>query len=317
LRQHPSGYPQSKEKPTRVMSRTQLLPLSLLPRRCAIVVVVTVVVAQWCCLVRVAGFAPTRTQHCHYRYSATTRALWSSPQSTGSSSTRTKSFTASKATTIRFLALNDREDETTKKETTWDRITGPKLFKTVTPLVPLRIATGLLMMHHGSEGGVLPANFGTPEFQGFVDYIVVPYFGFLPGPPELWSAIHDYVEYIGGFLLAVGFLTRPAALALFATMAGAVYFHLASTGSQGFPLGHVPNYSYDFEEPTLYAFIFLLFWFNGAVRCNLGLEDDALVCFAVPYISLASKRLCRVLSLLILSFSGTCSNRRIDCRSLY
>ena len=67
-----------------------------------------------------------------------------------------------------------------KKETTWERITGPKLFKTVTnwegihsvPLVPLRIMTGLLMIHHGSEGGNLPANFGTPEFQGFVDYIV-------------------------------------------------------------------------------------------------------------------------------------------------
>lgn len=49
----------------------------------------------------------------------------------------------------------------TSKETTWDRITGPKLFKTVTkwegihavPLVPLRILTGMLMIHHGSEGG--------------------------------------------------------------------------------------------------------------------------------------------------------------------
>lgn len=46
--------------------------------------------------------------------------------------------------------------EEKKKETTWDRITGPKLFKTVTnwngihsaPLVPLRILTGLLMIHH-------------------------------------------------------------------------------------------------------------------------------------------------------------------------
>ena len=51
-------------------------------------------------------------------------------------------------------------DPDMKKETTWDRITGPKLFKTVTnwngihsvPLVPLRILTGLLMIHHGSEG---------------------------------------------------------------------------------------------------------------------------------------------------------------------
>jgi putative oxidoreductase len=162
--------------------------------------------------------------------------------------------------------------EEKKKETTWDRLTGPKLFKTVTnwegihsvPLVPLRIMTGLLMIHHGSEGGTLPANFGTPEFQGFVDYIVKPYFGFLPGSPELWSAIHDYAEYFGGACLALGFLTRPAALSLLVSMMGAVYFHLSAVGAQGFPLGHVANYSYDFEEPMLYALISLMFWFNGA-----------------------------------------------------
>jgi len=127
-----------------------------------------------------------------------------------------------------------------KKETTWERITGPKLFKTVTnwegihsvPLVPLRIMTGLLMIHHGSEGGNLPANFGTPEFQGFVDYIVQPYFGFLPGSPELWSAVHDYAEYVGGILLAVGLLTRPAALSLLVSMMGAVYFHLSAVGAR-------------------------------------------------------------------------------------
>merc|ERR1712238_489696 len=159
-----------------------------------------------------------------------------------------------------------------KKETTWERITGPKLFKTVTnwngihsvPLVPLRIATGLLMIHHGSEGGIGPANVGTPEFQGFVDFIMKPYFSFLPGSPELWAAVHDYAEFYGGILFAVGFLTRPAALVLCGTMLSAVYFHLSASGLQGFPLGHVSNYSYDFEEPLLYALIFLVFWFNGA-----------------------------------------------------
>ena len=48
------------------------------------------------------------------------------------------------------------------------------------------------------------------------------------------------------------------------TMCAAVYFHLASTGLQGFPLGHVENYSYNFEEPALYACIFLFFSFVGA-----------------------------------------------------
>jgi putative oxidoreductase len=170
------------------------------------------------------------------------------------------------------VALRMAAEPETKKETTLDRIFGPKLFKTVTnwegihsvPLVPLRIMTGLLMIHHGSEGGIGPANIGTPEFQGFIDFIIKPYFGWLPGSPVFWSALHDYFEYIGGICFALGFLTRPAALSLFATMSFAVYFHLSSVGWQGFPLGHVSNYSYDFEEPMLYALIFLMFWFNGA-----------------------------------------------------
>jgi putative oxidoreductase len=114
------------------------------------------------------------------------------------------------------------------------------------------------------QGGIGPANFGTPEFQGFIDYIMIPYFGFLPGSPELWAALHDYVEFIGGIFFTLGFLTRPAALSLMGTMLSAVYFHLSANGSQGFPLGHVSNYSYDFEEPLLYALIFLVFWFNGS-----------------------------------------------------
>ena len=51
---------------------------------------------------------------------------------------------------------------------------------------------------------------------------------------------------------------------LFFTMVAAVYFHLASSGLQGFPLGHVENYSYNFEEPALYALIFLLFASTGS-----------------------------------------------------
>jgi len=169
----------------------------------------------------------------------------------------------------------------TMKESTLDRLTGPKLFKSVTnwegihavPLVPLRVLTGVLMIHHGSEGGFWPANYGSPGFEGFVDFIVKPYFGFLPFDPSLWSAIHDYAEFWGGALFAIGLLTRPAALTLFVTMCSAVYFHLASTGWQDFPFGHVDNYSYNFEEPVLYALIFLTFFFNGAGP----LSADALI----------------------------------------
>mmetsp|Transcript_37044 Transcript_37044/g.110948 ORF Transcript_37044/g.110948 Transcript_37044/m.110948 type:complete len:120 (-) Transcript_37044:910-1269(-) len=67
---------------------------------------------------------------------------------------------ASVATQLNMAADPSSEE---KKETTWDRITGPKIFKTVTnwsgihsvPLVPLRVLTGLLMVHHGSEGRLL------------------------------------------------------------------------------------------------------------------------------------------------------------------
>lgn len=170
------------------------------------------------------------------------------------------------------LASGGRTGLISMKETTLDRLTGPKLFKTVTrtegihavPLVPLRVFTGILMIHHGSEGGFWPANYGTPGFDGFVDFIVKPYFSFLPGDPQLWSALHDYAEFWGGALFAIGLLTRPAAATLFGTMCAAVYFHVASTGWQGAPFGHVENYSYNFEEPCLYALIFLLFFFNGA-----------------------------------------------------
>ena len=73
------------------------------------------------------------------------------------------------------------------------------------------------------------------------------------------------------------------ALSLLVTMVGACYFHLASTGLQGFPFGHVENYSYNFEEPALYALIFLLFFFNGAgplsvdsaIYSSIRADDDA------------------------------------------
>ena len=102
------------------------------------------------------------------------------------------------------------------------------------------------MIHHGSEGGFWPANYGTPGFDGFVTYVLQPYFSLLPGSLETWSAIHDYAEFWGGALLAIGFLTRPAALSLLVTMASAVYFHVASTACKASPFGHVENYS----EPT-------------------------------------------------------------------
>ena len=150
----------------------------------------------------------------------------------------------------RPLICQDTQPSLVEQLTDYVGDLGPNLFGTEESvaesevakyLVPLRVASGILMIHHGSEGGIGPANFGTPGFDGFVDFIIKPYFGFLPGDPALWSAIHDYIEFFGGIFLAIGLLTRPSAFLLFFTMVAAVYFHLASTGLQGFPLGHVEN----------------------------------------------------------------------------
>lgn len=99
----------------------------------------------------------------------------------------------------------------------------------------------------------------------------------MPESVATWGALHDYAEFYGGIFLALGFLTRPASFTLFGTMCAAVYFHLASTGLQGAPFGHVENYSYNFEEPALYALIFLMFFFNGPG----GLSIDAVIYKAI------------------------------------
>mmetsp|Transcript_39472 Transcript_39472/g.58091 ORF Transcript_39472/g.58091 Transcript_39472/m.58091 type:complete len:124 (+) Transcript_39472:50-421(+) len=110
----------------------------------------------------------------------------------------------------------------------------------------------------------MAANVGTEAFDGFVEYVMTPYFSWLPGSLVAWAAAHDVVEFVGGLFLAAGFLTRFVAVSLSGTMLSAVYFHLASTGLEGFPLGHVKNYSYNFEEPALYLGIFIFFVFSGA-----------------------------------------------------
>ena len=59
-------------------------------------------------------------------------------------------------------------------------------------------------------------------------------------------------------------------------MLGAVYFfRVESTGFPGFPLGHVPDCSYDSEAPAPYALTFLLFWLNGARPLSVDSINDS------------------------------------------
>jgi putative oxidoreductase len=103
----------------------------------------------------------------------------------------------------------------------------------------LRIMTGLLLLEHG-----------TGKILGFPDLSATkPLLGALFVPTGL-------IELIGGLLIVVGFLTRPAAFIL-AGFTAVAYF-LAH-----FPHGFFPALNFG-EAAVLYCFIFLYLAAAGA-----------------------------------------------------
>lgn len=109
-------------------------------------------------------------------------------------------------------------------------------------LLVLRAVLGMVMAAHGW----LKVDGGMTEFKGFLVTIGIP--GWL-------GYVSAYAELVGGLLLIVGLLTRPAALALFIDMMVAVtkvHWKNGLLGAQGyqFPL-------------SLAAMAFALIFFGG------------------------------------------------------
>jgi putative oxidoreductase len=77
----------------------------------------------------------------------------------------------------------------------------------------LRLVAGLAMVTHGWPKITNP--FGS---VGMVESL-----GFVPG--ALWSPLLAGTEFFGGILLAIGFLTRPAAFGCFIVLCVTTYFH--------------------------------------------------------------------------------------------
>lgn len=115
----------------------------------------------------------------------------------------------------------------------------------------LRLITCSLIFHHGQDKILHP--------ETFTENTVIPYFAFLPGPPELWTYVAATVEILGCLLLAVGVFARPAAGVLSVTMLFALSWHLRKLGWQGFPLDPTQGGAYTFE-PCL-AFFGVTFYF--------------------------------------------------------
>lgn len=111
--------------------------------------------------------------------------------------------------------------------------------------------------------------------QAYVQVIGLPF-------PIFFSYLAAFTELIGAPLVAIGLLTRPAALGLFSTMCVAMYHHILVAG---FSIPYL-------ELSAVYAVCFLFFVVNGG-----GLfSTDALIVswLDTNALSMQAKRLMRL-----------------------
>ncbi len=119
----------------------------------------------------------------------------------------------------------------------------------------IRITAGLLLMPHGAQKlfGLFGGG-GIPGTAGFFAQIGIE-------PALLAAVLAGLTEFVGGLFLALGLLTRPAALAISVLMAVAIFqVHLAN----GFFW-----LSAGFEYPLFWGLVALGFVLRGGGRYSL------------------------------------------------
>lgn len=79
----------------------------------------------------------------------------------------------------------------------------------------LRVIAGLALVTHG-----FPKILNPLGPVGLVEKL-----GIFPGPPEIWAVLLSLTEFFGGILIAIGLLTRPAALGGLFVLLTTIYFH--------------------------------------------------------------------------------------------
>ncbi|MDX2231202.1 MAG: DoxX family protein [Leptolyngbyaceae cyanobacterium bins.349] len=120
--------------------------------------------------------------------------------------------------------------------------TAPNFWSQTTWAV-LRFVVGMMMLHNGLDKFSNIESFS----QAYVEVIGLPF-------PIFFSYLAALTETVGAPLVAIGLLTRPAALGLFGTMTVAMYHHVLVSGF---------NIPY-LELSAVYAVCFLFFVINGA-----------------------------------------------------
>ncbi|PSO64857.1 MAG: DoxX family protein [Cyanobacteria bacterium QH_8_48_120] len=107
----------------------------------------------------------------------------------------------------------------------------------------LRVVVGLVMVHNGMDKLADIENFSA----AYAEVIGLPF-------PIFFTYLAAFTEMIGAPLVALGLLTRPAALGLFATMCVASYHHILVSG---FSIPYL-------ELSSIYMACFLFYLINGA-----------------------------------------------------
>ncbi len=122
------------------------------------------------------------------------------------------------------------------------------------PLV--RAATGLILMPHGAQK--LFGWFGGHGLEGTGGFFAQN-LGLEPG--VAWAALVGGTEFFGGLFLALGFLTRPAALGVTILMTVAIL------------TVHLPNGFFwrqsGYEYPLLWGLVALAIAFKGGAEMSL------------------------------------------------
>ena len=119
----------------------------------------------------------------------------------------------------------------------------------------IRAAAGLALMPHGAQK--LFGWFGGYGLEGTAGFFSQN-LGLEPG--LLWAALVGGIEFFGGLFLALGLLTRPAALAIAVVMAVAITVHL--------PNGFFWNAG-GYEYPLLWGLVALAIAFKGGAELSL------------------------------------------------
>ena len=130
----------------------------------------------------------------------------------------------------------------------------------------LRVVAGVCMIHNGLDK--------LSDIEGFsaayVEVIGLPF-------PIFFSYVAAFTELLASPLLAIGLLTRPAALGLLGTMLVAMYHHILVAGF---------NIPY-LELPAIYTSIFIFFLINGAGKFSV---DNLLLTWVTKMIVMRTQR---------------------------